>query len=133
MNSTATKAAEASRCAAEQGKFWEMHILMMSQQESIRDVFLYAAKLNLDRDKFEDCLKTDKHKAQIYQAAALAHKLNIEGVPQFILASIDAQNPTKAKGIAILRGAQPFANFQKAIDRALASTPRQKPPQNTQP
>jgi protein-disulfide isomerase len=46
MHSKAVKAAEASHCAGEQGKFWEIHELMMLKQESLGDLSSYAASLN---------------------------------------------------------------------------------------
>jgi len=77
--------------------------------------------LNLDVAKFEDCLKTNKYKEHVEKSVALAQKLGIRGVPGFILASTNPGNPAKAKGISVITGAQPLANFQKEIDQAIAS------------
>ena len=48
LHPKAIKTAEASHCAEEQGKFWEIHELMMSKQESLGDLYLYAVSLSID-------------------------------------------------------------------------------------
>jgi len=126
MHKMAQKAAEASHCASDQGKFWEIHMLMMTKQESIEDLSSYAATLNLDVPRFEECLKTNKYQEQISKESALAQKLGIRGVPGFIIASTDPQNPAKATGISYIPGAVPFAMFQKEIDQALAGLAPQR-------
>jgi predicted DsbA family dithiol-disulfide isomerase len=98
-----------------------MHKLMMSKQDSLENLSSYAASLNLDSAKFEECMRSNKYKEEVSQDAAIAQKLGINGVPGFIIASIDPQNPKKVKGISFIRGALPFANFQKELDSALAS------------
>lgn len=62
IHSFAFQAAEAVNCAKEQGKFWEMHTLLFSNQEhlEIQDLKLYASQLDLNIPNFNDCL--DKHK-----------------------------------------------------------------------
>jgi protein-disulfide isomerase len=123
MHQMASKAAEASHCAGDQGKYWEMHQRLMANQDSLDNLSSYAASLSLDLVRFEDCLKTSKHAEIVGKSAALAAKLGIKSVPVFILAQIDPNNPKKVKGIALIRGAQPFANFQKEIEQALTNLP----------
>lgn len=117
----AGKAAEAAHCANEQGKYWDMHKLMMSRQDSLGDLPGLARDLKVDADAFEKCLKTNRYKGQIDKETALARKLGITGVPGFVLASSDPRNPRVVKGISAMIGAQPFDSFKKEIDRALAS------------
>lgn len=120
MHPLAPKAAEAARCANEQGKFWEMHDQMMAKQDALANLSSYATALNLDMPKFDECLKSGKHAQGVAKDMAAASKLGVSGVPRFILASVDPRNPSKVKGIASILGAQPFPAFQKAIDEALA-------------
>ncbi len=117
----AGKAAEASHCADDQGKFWEMHKAMMLKQDSLGDLSTYALSLDLSVSEFENCIKTDKYKGEVVKDVALAQKLGINGVPGFIIGSIDPKNPMKVKGISFIRGALPFTNFQKEIDLAVAA------------
>ena len=52
-------AAEAAEAAAEQGKFWEMHDLLLDHQDALepRDLVRYAEDLGLDVDRFRDRLQ----------------------------------------------------------------------------
>jgi protein-disulfide isomerase len=54
----ARPAAEAARCAAAMGRFWEYHdLLFVAQPEFSRDQLVgYAARLGLDRTAFASCL-----------------------------------------------------------------------------
>ena len=117
----AAKAAEASHCANAQGRFWEMHRLVMAQQGTLDDLSSYADVLDLDRAQFEDCLKSNKYREQVEKEEAVARKLGMTGVPGFVIAKVDPHNPAKAHAITSIKGAQPFSIFQKEIDRALTA------------
>lgn len=117
----APKAAEASHCARDQGKYWEMHSQMMSYQDKITNLLSHATALSLDVNQFENCLKADKYADEVRKGVSLAAKLGIAGVPGFVIAKMDVKSPLKVKGISLLRGAQPLAIFQKEIDQALAN------------
>ena len=56
----AEKAAQAAHCTSDQGKYWEIHKLMMAQQDSLDDLSFYAKSLDMNIAEFEDCLKTEK-------------------------------------------------------------------------
>jgi protein-disulfide isomerase len=120
MHPLAPKAAEASRCAADQGKFWEMHGQLMSNQAGLANLESYANQLKLDVARFNECLKTNKYSDEVNKDLVLASKLNISGVPGFIIAQGDLKNPTKVKGISFIPGAQPLAIFMREIEQALA-------------
>jgi len=120
MHSKAAKAAEASHCAGEQGKYWEIHELMMSKQESLGDLSSYAVSLNLDIAKFEECVKGSRYADVVQRSVALAQKLGVNAVPGFIIGRVNSSNPGKVTGISMIQGAAPFANFQMEIDAALA-------------
>jgi protein-disulfide isomerase len=122
----AAKAAEASHCAGEQGKYWEFHNLIMSKQESISDLLSYAAALNLDTLKYEECIKSSKYADIVSGNSVLASKIGIKGVPGFIIAATDIKDPSKATGISYIPGALPFDTFQKEINNALMSIDMQK-------
>src|SRR5213079_183920 len=55
----AQQAAEAAEAAAEQGRFWEMHDLLLDHQDALRlpDLVAYAEQLGLDGDRFRDDLR----------------------------------------------------------------------------
>ena len=117
----AEKAAQAAHCASDQGKFWEIHELMMSKQDSLGDLSSYANMLEMNISGFEDCLATGKYREAVNSNMELARKLGINGVPGFVIGVVDSQNPGSVKGISSVRGALPFPNFQKEIEAAIAA------------
>ncbi len=120
MHNLAFKAAEASHCAGEQGMFWEMHDSMMVDQKTLNALESLAESIHLDVAQFQTCLDTEKYADAVREDMAIAGELGVNGTPSFVLTMTDPDNPTKVKGIGLLRGAQPFSNFQRAIDQALA-------------
>jgi protein-disulfide isomerase len=106
----AQKAAEASECAREQGKFWEIHNKIFDNQANIAvtDLKKYASDLGLDTTKFNDCLDSSKYAAGVAADVQIGQNAGVSGTPSFV---INGQ---------LLVGAQPYAQFQQAIDAALA-------------
>jgi len=119
MHPEAAKAAEASHCAEEQGKFWEMHEKMMADQDALKNLSSYAKALKLNVRQFEDCLNTGKYGPAVNRDMALANELGISGVPGFIIGTVDEKDPRAVTGISEIRGAAPFGNFQHELDAAL--------------
>ena len=107
----AAKAAEASLCAADQGKFWEYHDVLFKNQKKLEaaDLKAHASEVGLDGQKFGQCLDSgDKKKAvDADQQAGLA--AGVGGTPAFFINGI------------FLNGAQPIDEFKKVIDAELAS------------
>ena len=60
-------AVESSRCAGEQGKFWEYHDLLFASPTKFdrQSLIEHARSLKLDEGQFESCLANGKYKAQI--------------------------------------------------------------------
>jgi len=105
----AQKAAEATECAGEQGKFWEMHDKIFENQEKITvaDLKKYAADLELD-SSFNSCLDSGKFQAKVQADLKLGQDIGVTGTPAFF---INGRS---------LSGAQPFINFKAVIDEELA-------------
>ena len=101
--------AEASRCAGEQGKFWEYHDLLFQNQDSFGPAVFkeYAESLHLDAEKFAACLTSDKFKLQIQQDMQEALRLGIKGTPAFFINGV------------FLSGAQPQEHFEQVIETQL--------------
>ncbi|HEY1904407.1 MAG TPA: thioredoxin domain-containing protein [Myxococcaceae bacterium] len=106
----AAKAAEASLCAADQGKFWEYHDVLFKNQKKLEptDLKAHATEVGMDGQKFGQCLDSgDKKKAvDADQQAGLA--AGVGGTPAFFINGI------------FLNGAQPVDEFKKVIDGELA-------------
>jgi Na+/H+ antiporter NhaA len=80
-------AAEASEAAAAQGKFWEMHDLMLSHQDhlTLRDILGYARELGLDIDEFKEHLRKRKGSAHIAEDVESADMSGVSGTPTFFI------------------------------------------------
>ena len=106
-------AAEASRCAGEQGKFWEYHDLLFGDQAGLdrNGLIAKAAKLQLDAKQFDACISSEKYKAQIQQDNQEGVRAGVNGTPGFFINGV------------FLNGAQPESAFEKAIQDQLALSP----------
>jgi len=82
----AQKAAEASECAADQGKFFEYHdVLFTARTLDVASLKQYAALLGLDTTQFNDCLDGGLKAAQIEKERNEALSLGVEGTPTFYI------------------------------------------------
>ena len=117
----AFKAAEATHCAAEQDKFWEMHDRLFANQRALGNLTPHAEAIGLDVQAFDDCLSSGRHAGAVRADMAEARKAGASGTPSFILGKTNPDDPTQITGIAFLRGAQPFSAFQARIEAALAA------------
>jgi protein-disulfide isomerase len=113
----ALKAAEATRCAGDQNKYWELRDALYSNADPPSDEVInqVAEKLLADKDAFQSCLTSEKYKADVQKEAAEAARLQISGTPTFVLAK---SAKDKLDGVRIV-GAQPFASFDAAIQQLL--------------
>jgi protein-disulfide isomerase len=82
-HTNATAAANASLCAKEQGKFWEMHDLLFANQQALSTQNLqgYAKQLKLKGKAFDKCMKSDGQGAKIAADKALAAKVGVTDMP----------------------------------------------------
>jgi len=105
----ARPAAEASQCAAEQGKFWEYHDALFANPSRLADTDLkqHAAGLGLDAKQFNACVDTHKYKAQIDTDMEAGEAAGVNGTPAFFVNG------------RMLNGAQPFDAFKRVIDEEL--------------
>jgi protein-disulfide isomerase len=120
IHEQAFKAAEASRCAKEQGHYWDISELMMFKQQKLNDLSGFGKDIGLDINKFEDCLSTSKYATAIKNDMSIAAKIGVNGVPGFIIALADSVNALEFKGFSIINGAKPYEIFQKELDSAIA-------------
>jgi Na+/H+ antiporter NhaA len=80
-------AAEAAEAAAEQGRFWEMHDLLLTRQDALRppDLARYAEELGLDVDRFREYLRKHKGTARVAEDVDSADLSNVSGTPTFFI------------------------------------------------
>jgi protein-disulfide isomerase len=122
IHKNAFKAAEAARCAGEQGKYWEMHDRLYANQQTLEPWKPHAEAIGLDAAKFEECLNSGREAANVRSDMAQAEKAGLTGTPSFFLAYTDPKG-TKVKTVSRLIGAQPYATFKAAIDKLLTDPP----------
>jgi protein-disulfide isomerase len=80
-------AAEALLAAGDQGKYWEMHDIMIKNSPTLdRDSLIrYAGELNLDLKKFTSDLDSMKHKTLIDEDGNLAVAMDLYNTPTFFI------------------------------------------------
>jgi protein-disulfide isomerase len=110
----AQKAAEASLCANDQGRFWEMHDALFANQEalSIADLKATAARLELDTAAFAQCLEGGQHEDQVNQDLEEGIAAGVSGTPALFING------------RFLSGAQPYDAIAKVIDDELLRASR---------
>jgi len=112
-NNAAPAAAVAMEAYAQGGsdKFWEVHDTLFANQKALGRPELegYAEKAGLDSAKVKKALDEGTHKKAIDADQAMATQLGARGTPYFFVNGRQ------------LRGAQPFAAFQKVIDEEIAT------------
>jgi len=108
----AQKAAEAARCAAERGKFWEYHALLFEHFGKLgRDTLLaHARMLGLPAEEFSACLDTGKYEDAVRQDVEDGLRAGVNGTPAFFINGI------------LINGAQPLSAFQRIIEDELAAS-----------
>lgn len=110
MHSKAPQAHAASVAAANQGRFWEMHDLIFSNQRELsKEKYMeYAKQLGLDVDRFEKDMESPETKKRIDSDVAEATRLGVTGTPGFFING------------KFTSGAKPFSEFKRMIDQELS-------------
>ncbi len=87
IHKSAFKAAEATHCAGEQGKYWEMHDLIFQNFKGLTEDKLkeFAAQLSLDMEKFIKDFKSGQYDARIQRDMALGQKVGVRGTPTLFM------------------------------------------------
>jgi protein-disulfide isomerase len=123
IGSESSSAAEAAYCAGDQGKFWEMHDIILSNQAgenqggfADRRLKQFAETLELDMTKFESCFNANTYKDTILQDGKDGIAGGVKATPSFVM-SYTVNGEVKTK---LLEGAQPFDTFKQEIEAALA-------------
>ena len=111
----AQKAAEASLCASDQGKFWEYHDTIFANQQTLDETSLksYAQQLGLDSATFDGCLNNDEKASEVSKESQQAVKAGGQGAPYFVVIN------TKNKKTEAVSGAVPFSELESAIKNLL--------------
>lgn len=100
IHPNAMLAAQAARCAGDQGAYWAMHDRLFAQQGEWSDnanakgVFVrYAEDLGLNPQRLQRCLNTELHRETVEESLALAQRLQIRSTPTVLVDNILVPNP----------------------------------------
>lgn len=110
IHPNAQKAAEASECSSEQGKFWEYHDLLFANQKSGFSVVKFkqwAVQLGLNANQFNNCLDSSKYEKKVKDDLAEGSAKGVDGTPA-----------TFVNG-ELVSGSVPFEVFKEKIDKII--------------
>lgn len=110
MHPNALGAAQAARCAGDQGKYWEFHDALFADQTKLDAAGLKATaeKMKLDTKKFGDCTAHGLHMDQVKASQQEGTTVGVDGTPTFIING------------RMMSGAQPPSEMESVIDEELA-------------
>ncbi|WP_207939307.1 Na+/H+ antiporter NhaA [Actinomadura darangshiensis] len=107
-------AAEAAEAAAGQGRFWEMHDLLLDRQDELapKDLVRHAGDLGLDADRFRADLRRHNGAGRIAEDVDSADLSGVSGTPTFF---INGRRHVGAYDIATLSAAVRGARKRAAV------------------
>jgi protein-disulfide isomerase len=92
MAPESARAAEASYCAADQGRFWEFHDIIFENVGTATTTPLadgrliqYAEALDLDVDAFRSCLTGNTYRRQVQDDITYGRQVGVTGTPTFLV------------------------------------------------
>lgn len=107
-------AAEAARCAGDQGKYWEYHNYLFEHQDGENEGAFaktklknFAAAIRLNTGDFNQCLDSGKHTQDVMNDTELGRKFGVTGTPASFVNG------------KLIAGAVPFSQFELSIIEAL--------------
>jgi protein-disulfide isomerase len=110
MHARAEKAAEATRCASKQGKYWEFHDeLFHSKELDVDQLKAQARALKLDSAEFDKCLDSGEQAAVVERDRMEGTRLGISGTPAFFING------------HFLSGALDYAALRQIVEQQLAA------------
>ncbi|MBV2353814.1 Na+/H+ antiporter NhaA [Streptomyces sp. J2-1] len=115
VHPNAQLAAEASEAAARQGRFWEMHDVLLANQHAltVRDLIAYADQLGLNAEEFKQSLTRREGARRISEDIDSADLSTVSGTPTFFIngrrhhGAYDIASLTEAVSHARLRALLP--------------------------
>lgn len=85
-------ASHAAACAADQGKYWEMHEALYQHQpewspkrDASGSFAGYAKDIGLDVGAYDECMKSAKYAGRIQASVEEGSKIGVNGTPNFVI------------------------------------------------
>ena len=109
----AMRAAEAARCASDQGQFWRLRDVMGANPNKLDMDSLVADVTNLKMDvkAFRACVESEKYKSAVQTDVMEAMKIGANGTPTFV---VGKSTPNGVDG-ELMVGAQPYPMFDQKL------------------
>jgi len=87
LHPQAMHAAQAAVCSDKQGRFWEMHDTLFTQEGDLSDASLEAAatSVGLDKKRFDECVRSLDVNKVIYADLHAAQELSLRGTPALFI------------------------------------------------
>lgn len=115
MHANAQKAAEATHCAAEQGKYWEMHDTLLAKKtlevSALKEI---ARGLKMDAAKFDKCLDSNAKAELVTGTLNEATSMGVQGTPSFYVNG------------RFINGAATYERLKELIEEELSNAEAQK-------
>ena len=108
MHPDAASAAAAAEAAGVQGKFWEMHDTIFEHQNKLSedDLYLYAEKLGLNVEQFQNDMLSEKIISKIEDDFESGMRSGVNGTPSFFVNGEKYSNDWEY---------EPFLGFLKSL------------------
>lgn len=122
IHPNAFKAAQASVCAEEQGRFWEYHDRLFATGELTLPALTASAQgLGLDLQRFNGCMASEASAETVRQDMREASRLGVRGTPTFFVNGLPMKDDHGFATIAAVideqLGAQPAGERRAALNR----------------
>jgi protein-disulfide isomerase len=120
MHKNTMAASNAAACAADQGKFWEMHDQLFRNQpewnteatDNPKKIFLgYVKSMGLNTDTWETCFDAQAHQSRILANQAEGNRRKVQSTPTFVI------------GTRVIPGAMNYDVFKAYVDSAAKEAP----------
>jgi predicted secreted protein with PEFG-CTERM motif len=112
-----TAAAQAAYCAGDQGKYWEYHDYLYTNQQGVQSGWAsssnlksIAATLGLDTSKFNSCLDSAKYADRVSHNKDIGTSKGVQGTPAFFIVGSTGT-------MQEIMGPQPASAFSTVIDQ----------------
>jgi protein-disulfide isomerase len=109
----AMRAAQAARCANDQGQFWKLREVMSANPDKLdmESLVADAAGLKMDLNAFRTCVQSEKYKDAVQSDVMEAMRIGANGTPTFV---VGKSTPEGVDGDLIV-GAMPLPVFEAKL------------------
>lgn len=116
FHKNAEPAALASRCAGDQGMYWEMNHALYVNSGDLANLEKIAESTGLKMPSFRKCMKEKSHRAGIASDLDEGRSAGVRGTPTFVIGKI-VNGQVSGE---VIPGAAPYAMFREKLNNIIA-------------